>query len=265
MSDDLENLKRWVAGHALLGLPRSVPQAVYADINTEMVAQPFYSNVAPRGARGVELFRNPDNHADAAAAVMTFASIKSGFRPALGLKGQAAQFNEYVRRIASFPGFFIDKMDVTGNQYTSSNVTLMISQVLSAYVGFGGADVNGVIQSVQRMANSILNKSSTESDKAIFSQDTINKSSNTTYITIFYATLTMKVDRQGKKTYYDQSYQIFRTLIRINTTYLVIFAEELAAMLGDGGLSEWDRQGSSPTGGKLSCFENQLKEVIKEQ
>jgi len=232
--------------------------------NTELVAQPFYFDVAPKGAKGVELFRNPDNHADAAATVMTYSGTKANFIPARGLKDQAAQFNDYVKRISTFPGFFIEHSEETGQQVTSENIDLMIEQIKNAYVGFAAADLNGIIQSVNSMANSILNKSSEESDKAIFSQDTINKSSNTNYITIFFATLDMKKDKHGKKTYVSQTYRIFRTLIRVNTTYLVTFAEELAQMLGDGGLGEWDAQGSSPTGDKMSCFQKHFKKADKE-
>lgn len=229
-----------------------------------MVAQPFYFNVSPRGATGAELFRNPDNHADAAAAVMTYAGVKSGFRPALGLKGQAAQFNTYVYMIATSPGLFLDHSDVTAWQQTSQNIDYMINQIRNAYVGFGDADINGIILSIQRMANSILNKSSRESDKAIFSQDAVQRSSYTTYITFFNATLSMKLDQQGKKTYVDQTYRISRNVIRLNTSFLVVYADVLASILGDGGLDEWDRQGSSPTGDKLSCFENHFKEAPKE-
>ncbi|KAH7039360.1 hypothetical protein BKA57DRAFT_473525 [Linnemannia elongata] len=264
MSDDLENLKRWVKGQPPLGLPRTPLPTVPVNDNTEMVAQPFYFNVSPTKATGVELFRNPANHADAAATVMTYSGTKANFIPALGLKDQAPRFNDYVRRIATFPGFFTERSEETGEQTTSQNVDLMIDQIKSAYVGFATADLDGIIDSVQRMANSILNKSSKESDKAIFSQDTIHKVNNTNYITIFYATLDMKENQQGKKTYIEQSYRIFRTVIRVNTTYLVTFADQLAEMLGDGGLGDWDAQSSSPTGTKLSCFETQLKQAPKE-
>ncbi|KAG9065008.1 hypothetical protein KI688_002327 [Linnemannia hyalina] len=264
MSDDLENLRRWADGKPLLGLPPRALPTVSADINTEMVAQPFYFNVSPRGATGAELFRNPDNHADAAAAVMTYAGIQSGFRPALGLKGQASQFNEYVWRIATFPGFFLDRTEETVEQRTSQNIDYMINQIRSAYVGFGDADINGIIQSIQRMANSILNKSSRESDKAIFSQDAIQRSSYTTYITLFYATLSMKLDQHGKKTYVEQTYRIARTVIKLNTTFLIAYADELASILGNGGLDEWGRQYSSPTGDKLSCFETHFNVAPKE-
>ncbi|KAF9123526.1 hypothetical protein BG015_005294, partial [Linnemannia schmuckeri] len=157
------------------------------------------------------------------------------------------------------------KSEETGQQVTSENIDLMIEQIKNAYIGFAAADLNGIIKSVNDMANSILNKSSKESDKAIFSQDTISKTSNTNYITIFFATLDMKEDKHGKKTYVEQTYRIFRTVIRVNTTYLVTYAEELAEMLGDGGLDEWDKQGSSPTGDKVSCFQKHFKKAAKEE
>ncbi|KAK3840296.1 MAG: hypothetical protein JOS17DRAFT_823986 [Linnemannia elongata] len=264
MSDDLENLKRWVRNEPLLGMPRNPPPAAPVADNTEMVAQPFYFNVSPTGSKGVELFRNPANHADAAATVMTYSGTKAKFIPALGLKDQAAQFNAYVTRIASFPGFFTEKSEETGQKVTSTDVNIMIDQIKAAYVGFAASDLDGIVDSVQKMAKSILNKSSKESDKAIFSQDTIHKVNNTNYITIFFAHLDMKETTSGKKTYVQQEYRIFRTVIRVNTTYLVTYAEDLAKMLGDGGLEDWDAQSSSPTGDKLSCFETQFKKAPRE-
>ncbi|KAF9119862.1 hypothetical protein BGX30_003572 [Mortierella sp. GBA39] len=264
MSDDLENLKRWVADQPPLGMPRTPPPTVPVSDNTEMVAQPFFFNAAPSGATGVELFSNPANHADAAATIMTYSGTQVNFIPALGLKDQAAQFNAYVKKIATFPGFVTERSEETGQNVTSQNVDIMIDQIKAAYTGFATADLDGIITSVKQMASSILNKSSKESDKAIFSQDTIHKVNNSNYITIFFAHLDMKETTSGKKTYIEQSYRIFRTVIRVNTTYLVTFADKLADMLGDGGLDEWGKQSSSPTGSKLSCFETQLRKAPKE-
>ncbi|KAG0207128.1 hypothetical protein BGX28_001559 [Mortierella sp. GBA30] len=262
MSDELENLKRWNAD--LIEMPHNVPMPVLTNNKTEVVAQPFYFSVEPKGAKGIELWRNPDNHADAAATVLTYSGTKSGFIPSLGLKDQADKFNAYIKRVSTFPGFFIVKSEETGEHVASQDINLMINQIRNAYVGFAEADVDALINSVQDMANSILNNSSKESDKSIFSQDTISKSNNMNYVTIFYATLDMKEDKQGKKTYVDQKYRIFRTLIRINTTYMTTFAEELNQMMGDGGLGEWDEQGSSPTGPNKSCFEKHFENAPKE-
>ncbi|KAG0298902.1 hypothetical protein BGZ96_004209 [Linnemannia gamsii] len=264
MSDDLENLQRWVENKPLLGLPRRLPPAVPSSTKTDTVAQPFYFNVKSTGAAGVELWKNPANHADAAATVLTYSGKQVDFIPSLGLANQADKFNDYVRKISTFPGFVIENSQETGENVTSTNVDTMIGQIKNAYVGFATADLDGIVDSVEAMANSILNKSSKDSDKSLFSQDTISKTNNSTYITIFYATLQMHQDQQGKTTYIQQSYRIFRTLIRVNTTYLVTFADKLNSMIGDGDLDGWDQQGSSPTGNKLSCFEKQHKKAERE-
>lgn len=264
MSDDLENLQRWIENRPLLGLPRHLPPAVPADTKTDTVAQPFHFNVQSTGATGVDLWKNPANHADAAATVLTYSGKQVDFIPSLGLANQADKFNAYVRKISTFPGFVIENSQETGENVTSQNVDTMIGQIKNAYVGFATADLNGIVDSIEAMANSILNKSTTDSDKSLFSQDTISKTNNSTYITVFYATLHMHLDQQGKKTYIQQSYRIFRTLIRVNTTYLVTFADKLNSMIGDGDLDEWGKQASSPTGNKLSCFEKEHKRAPKE-
>ncbi|KAG0321536.1 hypothetical protein BGZ97_011041 [Linnemannia gamsii] len=264
MSDDLENLQRWVDNKPLLGLPRHTPPAVPSDSNTELVAQPFYFSVQSSGATGVDLWKDPANHADAAATVLTYSGKSVDFIPSLGLKGQADKFNAYIKKISTFPGFVIENSQETGENVTSQNVDTMIGQIKNAYVGFASADLDSIVASVEAMANSILNKSSKESDKSIFSQDTVSKTNNSTYITIFFTTLSMHENQQGKKTYIEQSYRIFRTLIRVNTTYLVTYAEKLDALIGDGGLPGWAAQGSSPTGSKLSCFEAAHKKAPRE-
>ncbi|KAG0242798.1 hypothetical protein BGW41_003474 [Actinomortierella wolfii] len=240
---DLENLKRWAEGRPLLGAPRNIPQPVPTGANMEVVAHPFYHRVSPKSSSGVDRWKNPDTHPDCAAT---------------------DKFNDYVRQVTTFPGFFLEKNENTEEHRTSENYDLMIKDIVDAYRGYGTGDVNLIAEQVENSAKSILNKSSTSSKRAIFSQDTITEINGMHYITVFYCTLEMYYKQDGKKTLIDQTYHINRSLIRINTSYLIAYAEKLEALVGDGGLSEWGRSLSSPTGTRNACRAEQTAAVVKE-
>lgn len=262
-AEEVENLQRWVQGRPQRGLPRTVPKPAPSSNNTEMICHPYYYRVHKQSSSGVERWRNPEMHPDCAATVMQFSATKEDFVPTGTLENLSDQFNNYVRRVATFPGFFLERNELTAEQYTSRDISLMINQLMDAYVGYGSGDLTKMVQSIEQMAESILYKSSSSSDRAIFSQDTVTKIGNVVYITIFYCHLSMKAETSGKKTYIDQKYTINRSLIRVNASYLTTYAERLEELIGDGDLGGWVGGLSSPTGGRKSCFLKNLPDIIQ--
>ncbi|GJJ71073.1 hypothetical protein EMPS_03423 [Entomortierella parvispora] len=202
-------------------------------------------------------------HPDCAATVMQFSATKEGFVPAATIENLSEEFNNYIARVATFPGFFLEKSEVTQEHSTSRDISLMISQILDAYAGYGSGDITKTAESIEKMAESILKKSSSSSDRAIFSQDTVTQIGDLTYISIFYAHLSMHATSSGKKTYIDQKYYINRSLLRINTSYFITYAEKLESLIGDGGLDDWIGQLSSSAGNRKSCFFKQLPDIIQ--
>lgn len=261
--EEVDNLHRWAEGRPQRGLPRGVPTPAPSSSNTEVVCHPYYYRVQKESSSGVERWRNPALHPDCAATVLQFSATKENFVPAGSLANLSDQFNNYVRRVSTFPGFFLERNELTVEQSTSRDINLMINQIVNAYVGYGTGDITKMVQSIEEMAESILHKSSSSSDRAIFSQDTVTKVGNVVYITIFYAHLSMKADQHGKKTYIDQKYSINRSLIRVNESYLITYAERLEDLIGDGDLGGWIGQLSSTTGGRKSCFSKQLPDIIQ--
>ncbi|KAG0242795.1 hypothetical protein BGW41_003471 [Actinomortierella wolfii] len=173
------------------------------------------------------------------------------------------KFNDYVRQVTTFPGFFLEKNENTEEHRTSENYDLMIKDIVNAYKGYGSGNVDEIAKQVENSAKSILHKSSKKSERAI-SQDTITQINGMHYITIFYRTLRLDKTTDGKKTLVNQKYSINRSLIRINTSYLVTYAEKLEAMIGDGGLDELGRALSSPTGTRRGCRCDQVFALAKE-
>ncbi|KAK3822998.1 MAG: hypothetical protein J3Q66DRAFT_366212 [Benniella sp.] len=72
-------------------------------------------------ASGADIFRDPRNHATAAASVIGFASKQSGFRPKeQGLRTTLREFQAFHQKIVMFPGFMLTQrpysnLDLTGD------------------------------------------------------------------------------------------------------------------------------------------------------
>lgn len=143
----------------------------------------------------------------------------------------------------------------SGQEETSVNIDTMIDEIKSAYDGVVGVNVNQVVDSINKMANSILNHSSKSATKSVFTQMTITMDGSQLVTTIFYTNLHMEVNHSGKKTYSSQSYSINRSIFKVLTATLVANAEKLNSLLGSGSFDDWANGTSSPTGSGASCFE----------
>jgi len=154
----------------------------------------------------------------------------------------------------------------SGQEETSVNIDTMVSEIKSAYEGVVGVNVDQVVESINKMANSILNHSSKSASKSVFTQMTITKDSGVLVTTIFYTNLHMEVKKSGKKTYSSQSYYINRSVFKVLTQSLVANAEKLNELLGSGNYDDWANGASSPSGSKASCFEvHAAEKADKEQ
>ncbi|KAG0258217.1 hypothetical protein DFQ27_004764 [Actinomortierella ambigua] len=261
---ELKDLENWNKGLPLSGIPRKTPRAIPVSSDTEVVAHPYRYRVTPKSTSGVDRWRNPEYHADCAATVLTYAANLVGFTPAAGLQDISEKFNQYIAKATTFPGFFLERNEQSAEHVTSTSIDLMVKDIVTAYQGYGSGDVASIVTSVEKMAESILNKSSKSSDKSVFSQDTVTKVDSYYYVTIFYVNLSMKVQQSGKKTLIDQRYRINRSLLKINQSYFIAYAEKLESMVGDGGLDDWGKKMSSPTGTRRSCLADKTADLIKE-
>ncbi|KAF9369749.1 hypothetical protein CPB97_003324, partial [Podila verticillata] len=88
---------------------------------------------------------------------------------------------------------------------------------------------------------------------------------NSLYVSIFYCTLKMEVDKQGKRTYRSQEYQVNRSVFKVNTSFLTANAMELSNLLGLGSWGQAKEKMSTPIGGtKLSCIDKALAIAAEE-
>ncbi|KAG0253406.1 hypothetical protein DFQ27_007425 [Actinomortierella ambigua] len=262
-----EDYTRWATDHThhASHLPESPP--IPHDSNTLLVSQPFTQNVKATCATGVSLFNDPRNHPDAVGTILTYAAKQTNFCPSEGLAGQIEQFHKYITKVSTFPGFMLTFDKPTSHEITTDNLTLMIDDIIRAYEGVVDADITKIVSSIEAMANSIINSSSSGAGPVLFTQMTImgNSGDPSLLLTIFYTTLQMKVSTSGKKTIASpQSYTIHRKVFEVLTASLVANAEALFKLLGNGTFEEWLKRVTSGGGPKLSCLEERHLDAKKE-
>ncbi|KAF9158705.1 hypothetical protein DFQ26_007319 [Actinomortierella ambigua] len=261
-----EDYIRWATGRTPRHAPHLPAPRIPRDSKMELVSKPFTQDVKATGATGVSLFKDPRNHPDAVGTILTHAAKLTNFFPAKGLEDQSEQFGNYIVKVSSFPGFLLTFNEQSAQKHTNVNVNVMIDEIKRAYDGVIGADVNRVVASIKDMANSIANKSSDTADRSLFTQMAIigKPGDSSLYVTIFYTTLHMEVNKEGKKTYTSQSYKINRSVFKVLTSSLTLNAEKLSELLGNGNFDEWAKGATSPGGKRMSCFEEPHVGVEKE-
>ncbi|KAF9118628.1 hypothetical protein BGW39_001004 [Mortierella sp. 14UC] len=255
MNNTKLTLGQWLAAPQrgpIPGLPRNAP-------TPDLVHTPWAQNIKQGlPTDPAEIYRNPEWHGSAIASVLTKSSTITGFYPAAGLEEAADKFGDYIQQVSSFPGFVLVSSEETGSHDTSVEVKKIVAAIVDAYAGFVTADIQKVEQSITDMANSILNHSSKQAHKGIFTQSTVDNNNGTFTTTIFFATLDMSLDTSGKYTYTEQSYKIMRSVLQVNGPWLSAHAEELAQKIDGKSIDDWLGGSSSPTGKKMSCVEQQL-------
>ncbi|KAG0369039.1 hypothetical protein BC939DRAFT_500686 [Gamsiella multidivaricata] len=259
-----DQVLQWLEDKIAPPMAPRAPRAPRAPNADEAISQPFFSgvNTSDPAASALEIFRDPKNHVDATASILTFAGNKANFHPATQDISQAAQsYDNYIDKISTFPGFTLTFNERSQSFQSSVNIDLMIGDIKSAYEGVVEVDVTKVVDSVKRMANSVLSQSHADESRSLFNQMAIKRTSASTAVdvSIFYTTFHMKKDKSGKKTYTEQSYSINRTVFKVNAAVLVANAETFAESILKTPIKDWLDDSSTPTDNKMkSCFEKHL-------
>ncbi|KAF9924498.1 hypothetical protein FBU30_005547 [Linnemannia zychae] len=264
---DRKVLKLWAEGRLLNRAPMDLPRTNAAD---SLVSQPMFINLSetPVPTNPVDLYRDPKNHANAVGRIWTFCSDRTGFIPAMGIKGQAEKFPAYIEQISTFPGFYLEFNRQSGRKETSTDINLIINDIKGMYEGVLDVNVQQVVDSLNKMAKTIANSKHVTINDSVFTQMSITKpnQTNTLYVSIFYCTLSMTVDQSGKKTYRSQEYYVNRTVFVVNTGFLTAYAMDLANLMGLGSWGQAKEKTSSPIdGSKLSCIDKALGITAEDQ
>ncbi|KAI1291360.1 hypothetical protein EDD11_008978 [Mortierella claussenii] len=261
MAEERDNIIRWLEGRPLPGAPRN-PAPTNAD---EAISQPFFQgvNTSDPAASPVDVYKNPRNHVDATSSILTYAGNAADFHPATqDITQTAKQYDAYITKVSSFPGFVLKFNEQSHSYQTSVNIDSMISDIKNAYDGVLAVDINKIVESVERMANTVLSQSTSDESRSLFSQAAVTKASDSTLVevSIFYTTFHMKKSQSGKKTYLEQSYNINRTVFSVITSVLTANAEKFAEKILKAPIDDWLNSNSSPTDSKsMSCFEQHFR------
>ncbi|KAF9080418.1 hypothetical protein BGX29_005330, partial [Mortierella sp. GBA35] len=195
MADDRDKIARWFDSHPLPGAPR-LPPTNGAD---EAVSQPFFqgTNTSDPAATPLQVFQDPKNHVDATSSILTYAGNAADFHPATAdITKTAKQFDAYIQKVSSFPGFFLTFNEQSSSFQSSVNIDTMIADIKSTYDGVLAVDINKLIDSINRMADTVLSQSHGDESRSLFSQAAVTKASDSTLVevSIFYTTFHLKKD-----------------------------------------------------------------------
>lgn len=258
MSSINQDLIDWNRGK----VPRKAPLPPSAPPAYEIgVSQPFVTgpNTSDPNAPADVMYSDPKNHKDACASILTYSGTLTDFIPsAQTIEETAQKFPAYVTKVATFPGFTTERNDQTQSKKTEANIELMINDIKAVYNGVITADVQGIIDSIQNMANTVLSQVTADFSTSTFAQSSVwsEDGSNTVKTTIFYTSLHLEKGKDGKQTWSSQEYTVNRTVFGVTGSYLVANAKQLAEMTGKTSLDEWGKKNASPTTpGIRSCFD----------
>ncbi|KAG0203883.1 hypothetical protein BGX28_003983 [Mortierella sp. GBA30] len=214
-----------------------------------------------------DIFKYSKYHVDATTSILTFAGNAAGFHPNVDdLNVVAEKYDAYIDKINGFPGFFLSFNHKSKSYQTSIDINLMVSDIKDAYEGVLTLDVDKIVESVKKMANSVLSKSHSDESQSLFVQTAVRKDPNSdkVEVSIYYTTFHMKKDKSGKKTYTEQAYTINRTKFDVITSALTANADSLAEKILKKPFDDWLNDNSTPTDSKLmSCVEKHYQ--AKEQ
>jgi hypothetical protein len=227
------------------------------------VSQPFSSgpNHSNPNATRYEMFSNPQNHKDAAASILTYVANATNFHPAGQTAAQTAQaWPAYISHLESFPGFSLQLADTTDAKEAQINVTAMIQDIKAAYNDVVDPDAANLEASIINMANSALVHVNVDDTNTGFIQSQVWTSTGTgsqVIVTIFYTTLHITRDINGKTTMENQEYTVNRVKLQVLSQVLVDDAQQLGAAIEKNSVDDWLAALSSPTSAAAArtlCF-----------
>ncbi|KAF9090697.1 hypothetical protein BGX29_011336 [Mortierella sp. GBA35] len=194
-------------------------------------------------------------------------STKTASSSYSSLANAARTFDQYVIEVISFPGFLRFNEQSSSFQL-SINIDLMLNDIKSAYDGVVDLDPEKILESIQRMGDTVLYQSHAEESRSLFAQAAVRAADDSTKveISIFYTAFRMKKNTSEKKTYTEQSYTVNRTVFEVIPSFLIEAADDLSQTITKNSIGGWLGKTSSPTGGTKvkSCFRTHIEAMEKE-
>lgn len=258
MSNVRQLVNDWVAGGVSLAATASTlavntEQAQYADTVGDFLG----INTSAPNAKGIEIFADPRNLPTAISSIMTHTQNKADFHPAVQTPEVVAQrFSNYIIGMDNTPFFHLLTNDYVKQTFKSKDYNQLIDQIVSLYDGVSESDKSKLKSKITDMAKSVFSQSHSEKWENLFSQATIDYSNTREpKLYIFYTTLHMKHEKNGKSEVSEQEYTVNRVEYSVLAELIHSYAETLSALVKTD-VDDWMKVSSSPSNPTIKlCFE----------
>jgi hypothetical protein len=244
----MDPIAEWLNNH---DFPVRTPRA---SDSTELINQPLksYNDETNYSDPNVEIFRNPKNHVGAVASVLSKCATDTDFFPDRTLNIPDNVFDNYMRRVSTFPAFTLESTQNYTRTTNRNDVKLYISQLTELYTGIVGVDVGAITNAVESMLNSMLNSSTDNQSLTKFNQGSIanvESGVNTIKLVFMYTNLVLDKRENGKKNVEAQTYVISRVVYMVNTSVLVANAQRFSDEILVKSVDDWFKSSTSPGAG----------------
>lgn len=198
-------------------------------------------------AAGESIYTETQNLPTAIASILNHSQSRADFHPAITPPEELARvFGKYVTEIDKNPFFHLLTNESNKEVFNSSDYNLLIDQVINMYKGVSENDLNAIKTSISDMAKSVFGQKSAEQWKNLFSQSTLDLSNlENPRFYLYYTTLHMYHNQDGKSEVKQESYEVQRTEYVILPDLIRANAPTLAS-LDKKSVDDWLSESASP-------------------
>ncbi|KAK3822997.1 MAG: hypothetical protein J3Q66DRAFT_137110 [Benniella sp.] len=180
-------------------------------------------------AYGADIFRDPRNHATAAASVIGFSSKQSGFRPKeQGLYATPEKYQAFLQKAGTFPGFVSTQRNTRDLRLTG-DLDQFKEQISANYIPISGkADIeaSAFVEQIPESTESEWSGAWTLVLVTIYGEEY-----NTIYVDISSIEVEVSVHGDGSVSLREQTAKLTQETLRVNADFFVHYAETLAGKI----------------------------------
>ncbi|MCF1502802.1 hypothetical protein L0F51_03345 [Afifella sp. H1R] len=198
-------------------------------------------------ANDTEIYSEPENLPTAISSIMNHAQKRSNFHPASSPPEDLYErYNDYITEVDDTPFFHLEKHDYVKQTFYSKDYNKLIDQVVSLYDSVSAGDQEKIKEDITDMAKSVFGENKSEQWRNLFSQSTIDFSNlSRPRVFIYYTTLYMRHEENGKSEVNEQEYMVHRTEYAVLSDLIHAYANELAS-LDKTSVDDWLDDSTTP-------------------
>jgi hypothetical protein len=241
-----ELINQWMNVDSIL--PSSLPSLFeISEASATARANMLGTDTSDPEATGMAIYTETNNLPTAVASILNHTQQKANFHPAdTNPEKLAAAYSTYIAEIDKNPFLHLLSSEQSKQSFQSKDYNLLIDQVVSLYKGVSSQDLDAIKSSISEMAKSVFGQEKSEDWKNLFSQATLDMSdlANPTML-IYYTSLHMKHEKDGKSEVSEQDYEVRKTKYIILPDLIKAHAGTLAK-LDKKSVDDWMSDSTSP-------------------